>query len=102
MKTKITLTLDDYEARVFEKAVRIAVRLLDASDATTGDHRRFILRWIIGAVSSAIIRKGEMPKQLAVELRHETQEEMRKRVEKEIPASPDDMRHSIPPPNRWN
>lgn len=101
MKKKITITLDEYDARVFERAVRIACRIRGDGDEPDGSNRRFVLRWIIGAVCSAIIRNGKMPKQLAVELRHETQEEMRQRVEKEFPRGPHDCSRMLPP-NPWN
>jgi len=87
VKKKLTITLDDYDAQLFEKAIRIACRLRGDGDEPQGSHRRFLLRWIIGAVCSSIIRKGEMPKMLAVELRHETKEETRQRVAREIPQS---------------
>jgi len=102
MKTKITLTLDDYHAQIFDEAVRIACRIRGDGDEPDRSNRRFVLRWIIGAVCSAIIRNKEMPQLLAVELREETREETRQRIQKEIPASPQDRRRSIPPPNAWN
>lgn len=101
MKTKFSITLDEYSSGLLDKAVRVACRMRGAGDDATGTHRRFVLRWIIGAVCAAIIRRGEMPKQLAVELRNETQEEMRQRLAKQLPDGPDDG-HGFPPLNRWN
>ena len=87
MKTKITLTLDEYDAAVLDKAIRIACKLRGDGDEPQSSHRRYLLRWIIGAVCSAIIRNGGMPRQLAVELRHESSVETRQRLTKEIPKS---------------
>ena len=71
MKSKITLTLEDYDAQLLDKAVRIVCLLRGDGDEPDSSNRRFVLRWIVGAVCSAIIRNGEMPQQLAVERRHE-------------------------------
>ncbi len=100
MKNKLTITLDDHDAKLFDKAIRLACRLGNAEEPQR-NHRRFVLGWIIRAVSSAIIHEGQMPATLAVELREETPEETRQRLEKEIPASPQELRR-IPPPNPWN
>ena len=102
MKKKITLTLDAYDAQLLEKAVCTACRLRGDGDEPQSSHSRFVLRWIIGAVCSAIIRAGEMPEQLAVELRHETREEMRQRLGRKIPASLSEPRRFLPPLNPWN
>ena len=101
MKTKFSLTLDDYEAQLLDQAIRVACRLRGAGDEPDSSHRRYLMRWIIIAVCSAIIRAGKMPKQLAVELRHETQEEMRQRLAGEIPVGPGERR-GFPPLNQWN
>ncbi len=85
MKAKIALTLDDYDAAVLDNAVRIACKL--RGDEPQNSHRRYLLCWIIGAVCSAIIRKGAMPERLGVELRPETDEEMQQRLAKEIPST---------------
>ncbi len=102
MKRTYTVTLDEYDAALLEKAVRIANGLRGDDDETQGSHRRYLLCWIISAVCSAIIRKGGMPRQLAVELRHETTEETRQRLEKKTPDNPGDQRRFKLPPNPWN
>ena len=102
MKKKITLTLDAYDAQMLDQAIRIACLLRGGGDEPRSSHQRYLLRWIIGAVCSAILRNGGMPRQLAVDLRHETQEEMRQRLERKIPASPNEPRRFLPPLNPWN
>lgn len=85
MKTKFQITLDPYCAELLDKAVRIACHRRGDGDEPDSSNRRFVLQWMIVAVSSAIIRAGKMPDQLAVDLRHETKEEKRQRIAKEIP-----------------
>ncbi|MSU62125.1 MAG: hypothetical protein EXS31_06975 [Pedosphaera sp.] len=102
MKRTYTITLDDYDAALLEQAIRIACRLRGDGDETQRSNRSFVLRWILRAVSAAIIRRGEMPQRLAVELRHETREETRLRLEKKIPDGPRlYFRYNLPPA-WWN
>ncbi len=89
MKTKFSITLDGYDAQLLDNAVRIACRMRGGGDEPDSSNRSFVLRWIIVAVCSAIIRRGEMPAQLAVELRHETKDETRQRLAKKIPGPMD-------------
>jgi hypothetical protein len=102
VKRTITLTLDDYDAQVLDKAIRAACRLRGDGDEPDSSNRRFLLRWIIGAVCSAIIRKGEMPVQLVVELRHETTEETRQRLARKMPRGPAVNDFLNRPCNPWN
>ncbi|MBI3415173.1 MAG: hypothetical protein HY043_07610 [Verrucomicrobia bacterium] len=76
MKTRVTITLDGHDAELLEHAVRLAGQKTDA-DAS---ERRWVLRWFIRAASAAVIRDGEMPCPLAVELRHETWDETETRI----------------------
>lgn len=101
---KIHLTLDDYDARLLEAAIRTAC----PGHSLPAD-RRWVLRWLILAGAAAIIREGKMPRPLAVELRKETEEETRQRLENELPQkieappSPPPRRWDPPqPPSQWN
>lgn len=102
MKTKITCTLDEYEAQLLDRAIRVGCRLRGDGDEPESSNRRFILRWLIWSVCSAIIRNGEMSFPFAVDFRQETAEEQRQRLAKELPEGPQDAHRFIPPPNRWN
>ena len=105
MKTKITFTLDEYDAALLDQAVRRVLKLNIGNEATKPHHRSFLFRWMVHVVSAAIIRKGKLDLPFAVELRSETPEETRQRLAKKMPAGPDEPR-GFPPFNRgsypWN
>jgi len=102
MKKTITITLDEYDARLLEAALRTTWRPFNSGEEVDRSQRRYVLGWMLRSVAAAIIRAGQMPAPLAVELRHETKAETEQRLRKQLPRSP------LPPlpggdsPRWWN
>ncbi|MEQ2007532.1 MAG: hypothetical protein ABMA26_12105 [Limisphaerales bacterium] len=91
MKKTITITLDEYDARLLEAAIRTTRRPFSSGEEVDRSQRRYVLGWMLRSVAAAIIRQGNMPAPLAVELRHETEAETWQRLRKQLP------RPSLPP-----
>ena len=86
-KIKLTITLDEYDAKLLQTAVQTACGISSIPGyGVTSRNRSWIIRWALCAVSSAIIRAGKMSTPLAVELRPESEEETRARMACEIPG----------------
>jgi hypothetical protein len=69
-----SVRLKPYTAEMLERAVR----------TMRGEHwrdydKRWLLHWAIVAVARAVVKDGQMPVPMAVELRHETPEETAER-----------------------
>jgi hypothetical protein len=102
MKKTITITLDEYDARLLEAALRATRRPYSSGEEVDRSQRRYVLGWMLRSVAAAIIRRGNMPAMLAVELRQETPQETEQRLRKQLPRPP------LPPlpggdsPRWWN
>lgn len=88
MKKTITITLDEYDARLLEAALRTTRRPFNSGEEVDRSQRRYVLGWMLRAVAAAIIRQGNMPAMLAVELRQETPQETKQRLRKQLPRPP--------------
>lgn len=84
MKTKVTITLDEYEAELFRQAVVLAGGLI-RKDEPSRQRQRFFLSWAIIAVSRAVIEGGGMPCPLAVQMRFENPKQTAMRIAEELP-----------------
>jgi hypothetical protein len=88
MKRTITITLDEYDARLLEAAIRILCPPFSSGEEVDRSQRRYVLGWMLRSVAAAILRQGNMPAPLAVELRHETKAETEQRLRKQLPRPP--------------
>lgn len=102
-KIKLTITIDEYDAKMLDKALQTVYRLpgFGRQDVTSRD-RNWVLRWAILSICRGIIRAGKMVTPLAVELRPETADETRARLAGEIPGQPSDGGEFGFQNARWN
>src|SRR5262245_26894740 len=77
---RFSVTLDERQAELLTKAVLLAVHPWQGetkswSRAYYSGQRNWVVRWMIQAVTAAIVASGEMPCPLGVNLRSESREE---------------------------
>lgn len=102
MKKTITITLDEYDARLLEAALRTTRRPFSPGEEVDRSQLRYVLGWMLRSVAAAIIRQGNMPAPLAVELRQETRQETEERLRRQLPSPPPPPLPGSAPRPWWN
>ncbi len=102
MKNKISLTLNEFEQRLFERALQIAFTPIEEEALRSDKHRLIhigLVAWFRAVIAAG--KRIEGPMAIAT-LRKESPAEVAERVGGKIPALPVGAAGDWQMPNRWN